>query len=359
MVRNIPIVFVGGLLVALSAGVVWAQGDFKFAFRAAPELPAPDLIDPVLGEIDCIENDGPRWPAGSDALAGAPGTVVQGAYFCTLEQVDPCVGVVPILNPDPPLAEILGPCTSGTTGAQGWQMIFTASGCDAVILGATAGQTDIAPGSIEDCEKGPGGNGGFDATEVYNSHGGLPEGVVHAIVLHLKKGTTLDPTSINFRPATGPEENPATVCRFLVEWEIPPSGTCDMMFKYHDFIMGGQPIDNKVTQEGQSVNPLIVDKVVRSFAGVPFIRADTNVDGATDISDAIRTFMFLFQGASDPPCLSAADSNDDGGIDISDGIHTLNDLFMPGTAIPEPGPFRCGVDPTADDLTCLAFDLCP
>jgi len=261
---------------------------------------------------------------------------VQGTYYCTVEQLDPGV----------------------TTGAQGWQMGWTVSGCDGVILAVTATQTDVAPGAIEDCEFGIGSHGGFDLTAVINGPVNN-DGAVHAIALHLKKGTTLDPTGLNTEPATGPEENPVTVCRFLVEWKVPPRDTCDMTLRYVDGFVGGPPIDKKVTQEGQSVNPKTLEKVVRNFGGVPFIRADANVDGDTDISDAIRTLMFLFQGASEPSCLSAADSNDDGYIAISDAIHTLNDLFIPGTALPAPGPFTCGIDPTADDLTCLVYDLCP
>ena len=263
---------------------------------------------------------------------------MQGAYYCTIEQLD--LGV--------------------TTGAQGWQMIFTASGCDGIILAATATQTDVGPGTIEDCEAGLGGSGGFDATRIVRSV--FDEaGAVHAIVLHLKKGTTLDPTGLNTEPAKGPEQNPAAVCRFLVEHAIPATGgqSCDMTLLYTNLNLGAQPFDNKIIQDGQSVIPEKLDKVVTHFAIPSFIRADSNVDGETDISDAVRTLMFLFQGASDPPCLSAADSNDDGYIDISDAIHTLNDLFIPGTAIPDPGPFACGPDPTPDGLTCIAFDLCP
>jgi len=352
------VVFSGSLLVGLCVGgVSWAQeGQFVFAFKAAPELPAPDL------NLNCVEDGRPRWPAGSDAIAGAPGTVARAAYYCTLEQLDPCVQPAPV----DPLT-----CDSGTPGTWGWQMSFTASGCDALIVGVTVTQTDIAPGSIEDCERGPGGKGGFDATWLASGPPpvGRIAGAISAIVLHLKKGTTLDPGSINFRPSVGAEENPATTCRFLVEYTTPDTTGqwCDLTLQYVDDLDGrgsGQPIDNKVTQAGQSVFqsviPQTIEKTVRVTAGaVQFIRADTNVDGETDISDAIRTFMFLFQGASDPPCLSAADSNDDGFIDISDGIHTLNDLFIPGTAIPEPGPFACGIDPTADGLTCLAYDLCP
>jgi hypothetical protein len=95
------------------------------------------------------------------------------------------------------------------------------------------------------------------------------------------------------------------------------------------------------------------------LAGRPFIRADSNTDGAVDISDAIATLTALFLEEAALPCLSAADSNDDGTVDISDAIKALTFLFLGGDAnIPPPGPFTCGEDPTADSLSCDAFPSC-
>jgi len=268
--------FLLGLLcsILLFTSVVSAQapdGDFTYGFVPAPPLPAIDLVDPGLLEIDCIQNDGPSWPAGSFAdHFGDPGATTTGGFYCTLQQNDPCTGAVPIPNPDPPPAEILGPCTGGSTGAQGWQMSFRASGCNAVILDITATQTDVAPGTVEDCEKGPGGEGGFDNTELTTGAGN--EGAVTAIVLHLKKGTTLDPSGINFKPSNGPELNPLTVCRFLVTCENPAveTDTCDLKLEYIDGLEGsGQPVDNKVTQDGQSVVPSFVNRTIQKTALPP------------------------------------------------------------------------------------------
>ena len=86
-----------------------------------------------------------------------------------------------------------------------------------------------------------------------------------------------------------------------------------------------------------------------------FRRGDVNFDGSVDISDAIRTFDFLFLGGESVACPDAADTNDDGIIDISDGIFVLGYLFRGQDVPPPPGPVECGVDPTADDLdACLA-----
>jgi hypothetical protein len=83
-----------------------------------------------------------------------------------------------------------------------------------------------------------------------------------------------------------------------------------------------------------------------------FLRGDTNADGTVDISDPIRTLMYLFLGADEPSCLDAADAFDDGEINIVDAILTLLDFFREGTAITAPGPFECGADPTEDALGC-------
>jgi len=238
----------------LFTGVVSAQGVFTFGFSASDsDLPAPDL-GPTQSAFDAdaldgIRNDGPDWPAGAlGAATVATGGTSQGTYFATIEQGD----------------------AGATAGAQGWQMAFTASGCGASIIAATVTQTDLAPGTIEDEEAGPGGSGGFDATEL--TSGVDNAGAVSAIVLHLKKGTTLDPTGSNAKPATGPELNPLTVCRFLVESDNPAGGgdTCTVTLAYQDGLQGsGQPIDNKVTQDGQSVVPTVNSAALEKTGEIP------------------------------------------------------------------------------------------
>jgi hypothetical protein len=238
----------------LFTGVVSAQGAFTFGFSASgSDLPAPDLGTTQsafdANALDGVRNDGPDWPAGAlGAATVATGGTGQGTYFATIEQGD----------------------AGATAGAQGWQMAFTASGCGASIIAATVTQTDLAPGTIEDEEAGPGGSGGFDATELTSGEGNA--GAVSAIVLHLKKGTTLDPTGSNAKPATGPELNPLTVCRFLVESDNPAGGgdTCTVTLAYQDGLQGsGQPIDNKVTQDGQSVVPTVNSAALEKTGEIP------------------------------------------------------------------------------------------
>ncbi len=89
-----------------------------------------------------------------------------------------------------------------------------------------------------------------------------------------------------------------------------------------------------------------------------FRRGDADGNGSAELSDAIRVLGFLFQGTAAPDCLDAADSNDSGGLDIGDPIHLLGVLFLGTDVVPAPGRLECGIDPTADALTCDAYDAC-
>ena len=88
--------------------------------------------------------------------------------------------------------------------------------------------------------------------------------------------------------------------------------------------------------------------------GTYFLRGDTNEDGFLNISDAIATLAYLFQGGLRPACLDSADANDDGKVDLTDAVYTLIFLFMSGEPIPAPYPLP-GTDLTPDDLPCSAW----
>ncbi|MEC9352449.1 MAG: hypothetical protein VYD81_03960, partial [Planctomycetota bacterium] len=89
----------------------------------------------------------------------------------------------------------------------------------------------------------------------------------------------------------------------------------------------------------------------------PILRGDSNADARVDLSDAIFSLRYLFQGGDAPPCLDALDSNDSGIIDISDPAHILRHLFQGAAAPPAPG-MECGEDPTDDQLGCASFPPC-
>ena len=92
--------------------------------------------------------------------------------------------------------------------------------------------------------------------------------------------------------------------------------------------------------------------------GTPFLRGDTNSDGAFDISDAIGILNFIFGGGNgEPTCLDSLDENDDGQISIADAIYHFSTLFSGG--VPPAAPWdSCGLDPTEDDLDCASYSGC-
>jgi exo-beta-1,3-glucanase (GH17 family) len=103
--------------------------------------------------------------------------------------------------------------------------------------------------------------------------------------------------------------------------------------------------------------------VKRMFAAPPVIasfrRGDSNLDAKVDLSDAVATLRFLFQGAGAASCPDALDANDDGALNLTDAIYELNHLFAGGPALPCPGTIACGSDPTLDQLpTCDPGSSC-
>ena len=84
-----------------------------------------------------------------------------------------------------------------------------------------------------------------------------------------------------------------------------------------------------------------------------FIRGDSNGDSVIDLSDARHTLGYLFLGTEAPVCLDAADSDDDGNLNITDPVRTLVFLFRGGPFLPAPYP-NAGIDPTPDTMECAS-----
>lgn len=87
-----------------------------------------------------------------------------------------------------------------------------------------------------------------------------------------------------------------------------------------------------------------------------FVRGDVNVDGSTNLVDAVALLQHLFNSQT-ISCQLAGDANDDGGINLTDPVHILAALFSSGPPIA--APLACGADPTPDTLSCDAFAACP
>ncbi len=97
--------------------------------------------------------------------------------------------------------------------------------------------------------------------------------------------------------------------------------------------------------------------ILDEIAEQEFKRGDFDVNGETDLSDAILILEHLFLGSQDPNCMKAIDVDDSGELNITDPIRLLSYLFL-GKAAPS-SPFEeCGVDETEDSLTCSSFTEC-
>jgi subtilisin-like proprotein convertase family protein len=90
----------------------------------------------------------------------------------------------------------------------------------------------------------------------------------------------------------------------------------------------------------------------------PFLRGDSNEDGALNITDVVATLASLFQGGARPACADAADADDNGSVSLTDAVYTLQHLFRGGLEPPAPGTGACGGDPSEDGLSCGSFLPC-
>jgi hypothetical protein len=97
------------------------------------------------------------------------------------------------------------------------------------------------------------------------------------------------------------------------------------------------------------------------LGGVPFVRGDTNLDSEVDISDAVLTLGYLFNGSAQPhDCRDAMDSDDNGLLELTDAVRILNFLFLDRNLPPAPPFPDCDVDKTrVGDPFCCAEFTCP
>ncbi len=109
------------------------------------------------------------------------------------------------------------------------------------------------------------------------------------------------------------------------------------------FYFGAEVLE-VVTEGSGAVDPL-------------FLRGDVNADGLINIADPIFLIKYLFNNGATPTCMDAADANDDGRIDIADMITIIRYRFSDGGDLNPPFE-QCGIDPTDDQLGCIAHDFC-
>ena len=94
-----------------------------------------------------------------------------------------------------------------------------------------------------------------------------------------------------------------------------------------------------------------------SSAPTPFLRGDSDGDGARTVADAVLVLKYLFQNAVLPDCLDGADTNDDGRLSLVDPITLLQHTLGRGPELAAPF-VACGLDPSDDALGCVSFAAC-
>jgi len=179
--------------------------------------------------------------------------------------------------------------------------------------------------------------------------------VIHTdgVVVYLN-GSEIDRSNMPPGPVTGSTAalSPRVVvdAEFRIPAELVRQGTHELAVSVHNAALDSPDF---------SFVPVLVPvkhstRVVNCDAA--FQRGDTTGDGRINISDAIATLGFLFQGAARLLCMDAADANDDGGLDLSDVIGVVEHLFQ-GRG-PLPPPAACGPDPTLDPLSDCSTPFC-
>jgi hypothetical protein len=138
------------------------------------------------------------------------------------------------------------------------------------------------------------------------------------------------------------------------EMELPRHGIGAAAVDGRIFIPGGSPIEGFGVTDAHDAFVPGTPPWVRLE---PFRRGDSDVNGRVELTDAIVTLIFLFQGGVELRCPDAADADDNGVLEITDAIFTLGFLFFGSAFPPPPGPFDPGPDPTEDDLACPDYPL--
>ena len=87
---------------------------------------------------------------------------------------------------------------------------------------------------------------------------------------------------------------------------------------------------------------------------VTFRRGDINSDGSIDQTD-LKALVDYLQSSVPISCLDAADVDDNGRIDQTDLLDWSHWKWLSSYTIPAPGPYAVGVDPTEDNLGCVAY----
>ncbi len=228
---------------------------------------------------------------------------------------------------------------AGDFGLTAWSVSVAADGAqivDITTAGTIAAPSDADPPGLRDPRS-------FEYTELGDADRGLGEcagrsSAVTVVVLSFISNVTLPPGE-------------STVARLVVRGAFPDAdaGVETVSLRFVDGCRGSRTaVDNFVTWSGLSCRPAL-EECDLDLAGAPtFVRGDSNDDGQVRLADAVTVLTCRFLDRGCPTCFDAADANDDGRIGLSDAVTILNFLYMGGPPPPAPGPYGCGLDPTAD-----------
>jgi hypothetical protein len=111
------------------------------------------------------------------------------------------------------------------------------------------------------------------------------------------------------------------------------------------------------TATGDTVESVFGEDQLLATIRVELVRGDASASGRVNFGDVIRIFVVLFMARKEFRCDQAADVNDSGAVTLDDAIHLLRFLFFGRGSIAAPYP-HCGLDVTADLLSCESFRPC-
>jgi hypothetical protein len=116
--------------------------------------------------------------------------------------------------------------------------------------------------------------------------------------------------------------------------------------------LGAPPVANVVVVGGGSFAATLEDGLI-GFNGtttLPFVAADCNGDGITNIADIIWLLSELFQGGPTRNCPIACDANGDGNVDVGDAGYIASYVFLNGP--PPAGSLTCDTVPGQTPEDC-------
>ena len=213
------------------------------------------------------------------------------------------------------------------------------------------------------------GDGGVDASEVYNDEGdadcGLSDGAAQGKGLVVGQVFALELTGAG---ETLPPSGSTNAVSFSVGGDNFADTADDGASLCVDFVNcirgPGARIKNSATVLGQTVAPASVGGACATLTVVAageFLRCDPNEDGKNDIADAVWLISALFRTGPQAAWRDSADCDNDGSAGtLGDISFAIGYQFMGGSAPAEPFS-ACGVDDSADPATCppASHAACP